>query len=335
MLKVKKPRKLLLWALASSLSLALILVISTEDASSQAVLDADGERPATPPLSTANSVDDTDELSADTPIASIGQTSVTREELWDWVRANPRYLSVFGAQWGQSAALTGLIKDRLLLDAALNAFPAKPDEPPLVAQRRALSQYRAAHLSPKPEIATPDALRGHYERNLDRFGIPPMIRVRELFFPAVDDASLAAARTEANAVYDEIKAGAAMEDFAERFAPDYPSKRNGGDRGYRAATRRPQLQRVTESLEVGQVAPPIELPTGVAIIQLLGRQDGVPASFDDVQDAVRQHFLATKRSDLETNFYRAEGKRRGITILAPEYKQAWTDTALASDNEGL
>jgi hypothetical protein len=269
------------------------------------------------------------------PIAKVGDVTLTREDLWDWVRANPHYLSTFGSAWGQTLALAGLIQDQLLGDAALEAFPSEANQPKAVAKRRAVTQFKKTRLTPAEGSATPEALREHYEEHRDRFGIPPMIRVRELFFPAIDGTSLSAARTEAASVHAKIAAGAAMESFAQRFAPDYPSQRKGGDRGYRALTQRPELERVTASMEIGDISEPIQLPTGFAIIQLLGRREAVPADYKDVKDAVRSHFLMSEQRSLEREFYRAEGKKREVSILVPEYEQAWTDEAIFSREEGL
>lgn len=269
------------------------------------------------------------------PVATVGNATITREDLWNWVRANPQYLSVFGSQWGQSVALTGLIEDRLLRHAAIAAFPAKDDMPANIAQARAVRQYKKKYLTPDPKGATTGALQTYYEKNRDHFGIPPMVRVRELFFPAVDEASMNEAWVQGDVVHKKIIGGQSIESFADRFAPDYPSQKKGGDRGYISLTDRPELARVTASMDLGDISEPVQLPTGVAIIQLLGRRDAVPAAYEDVQDIVRRHFIRAEQQSLKREFFTSESKRQGVRILLPEYRQAWPEERLSSSMESL
>lgn len=268
--------------------------------------------------------DDAARASADDPqqiVAQVGDAPIRLEDLLDWVRGNPTAFSTFGARWGRVAVLNEVIKESLLDAAAAEAYaddPAALSLPAPVLRAR----YRRQFLSPALEISD-DVLRAFYDEHRARFGIPPMVRIRELFFPkpAMDDP--AQARATAWSVYEQLLAGASIDELAREHAPDLPSRAAGGDRGFVSVIERPQLAELTADMAIGSISEPFELPTGYSIIQLLDRRSGVAAPFDAVRSVVKGALIAEREGDLIEEFLNAQARAHGVEILLPEYAEAW------------
>lgn len=275
----------------------------------------------------------TDETGAEDPrhrpVARVGDETIRLSDLFYWVRKHPNELQSFGVQWGRDVVLGRIIRSTLLAAAATEHFaddPAHSGE----SVAKLVNRYRARFLTPPADVGD-DELRTFYEAHIDDFGIPPMVRVRELFFPKttdgvegkISDASVAAARSQAEAVYRELQAGAPFEQFAAEFAPDEPTRALGGDRGFLSLPERPMLAQVTADMSPGDISEPVELDSGFTIVKLLDRRAGVPAPFEEVRGLVARRVLERRRDALVADFFERESERRGVEILLPKFAGAW------------
>jgi foldase protein PrsA len=265
-------------------------------------------------------------------VARVGNDTIRQEDLLDWVRANPKAYSTFGAQWGRIAVLHEVIKESLLNAAAEDAFADDPDAQDLSETALQL-RYRRKFLTPSRTV-TEQELRAFYEQNRARFGIPPMVRVRELFFPKPPVGDADPTRATAWSVYEQLQSGASIADFVKDHAVDYPSRQAGGDRGYLSVVERPQLGQLAETMAAGDISEPIELDSGFSIVQLLDRRSGVAAPFEAVRSAVERALIMEREGDLIADFLATQARDRGVEILLPEYADAWTGvTPEPSTNE--
>ena len=177
---------------------------------------------------------------------------------------------------------------------------------------------------------TDDQLQAFYESHRAQFGIPPMARIRELFFPHPPIGVSEDARATAWAVYEQLRNGASIEDLAAEHGADEVSRRAGGDRGFISLVERPQLAEITADMAPGAFSEPVELTTGYSIVQLVDRRDGIAAPFDAVRDAVERALVAEREGDLIADFLTAQTRARGVEILMPEYAAAWPSLAAES-----
>jgi parvulin-like peptidyl-prolyl isomerase len=254
-------------------------------------------------------------------VARVGGDPIRLEDLLDWARENPLAFNTFGSQWGRNAVLHQLIKHALLSAAAEAAFAEDPDAKGL-SEGALQARYQRRFLTPSP-VVTEDELRAFYTQHQARFGIPPMVRTRELFFQKPAIGAAGDPRAQAWSVYEQLLAGASIEEFAAQYAPDQASRRAGGDRGFLSVNERPQLGELTETMAVGDISEPFELTTGFSIVQLLDWRSGVAAPFDAVRDDVERALMAEREGDLIADFLTAQAREVGVEILLPEYADAW------------
>ena len=255
------------------------------------------------------------------PVARIGQALIRYSDLWYWVRKNPNSLTTFGSQAGRDTVLNTLIKGQLLGAAADERFAGDPAEMAKPAAEK-IRSFRRRYLATPSDIS--DAERhAYYDHHVAELGIPPMLRIRELFFPTSANGSPQAARAQAAAVQAELKAGASFEGLAAKYAPDYPSKLAGGDRGFLSIVDRPLLGDLTATMAPGDISDPVELPEGFSILQFIDRRAAVPATFDEVDAEIKRRVLAEREAALLDQFYLAEARKRGVEILVPDFANAW------------
>ena len=273
--------------------------------------------PQAPPLVSAASPDGDSEMDSSIVIARVGDRSLTFEDLWEWVRSNPNLLASFGVQAGKTAALHSLINATLAEEAARQAFPDLMNSGDPAQRQQAFLKLRRERVPvPSPNDLTREQLKAYYDDHIDAFGIPPMARTRELFFQAARDGSLAEARRKAQEVYEKLEDGVPLAQFAPEHAPDFPSKQAGGDMGFRPLLGRPKLTEVVDSLEPNQISEPVDLGTGIAIVQLLDRRNAVPAPFEAVLPSVRQSLIAAKRAAAEATLFKKRLSARALRSSA-------------------
>jgi hypothetical protein len=262
-------------------------------------------------------------------VAMVNGEPIRLNDLFNAVREDPVAYRNFPTQWGRNEVLHRLIKRKLLTAAAREAFADDPDAKD-VPDDRLRNRYQRRFLSPSTEVSESE-LRAFYTENKARFGIPPMARIRELFFPKTAIGTPSDPRATALSVHEQLVAGASFEEFAKEHGPDHRSRQAGGDRGFLSLVDRPQLQELAEELADGDISKPFELTTGFSIVQLLERRSGVAAPFDAVRDEVEQALIAERRGDLIAEFLTTQARELGVEILVPEYAEAWPSLPLEPD----
>ncbi|MGE3251558.1 MAG: peptidylprolyl isomerase [Hyphomonadaceae bacterium] len=96
----------------------------------------------------------------------------------------------------------------------------------------------------------------------------------EIFLPASNPAEFAEAEAAATRLIAEMQAGAPFPLVARQFSAA-PSAAAGGDLGWLSAGEmRPEVQAVLDTMQQGQVSPPIRVNDGIVIAALRARRDG-------------------------------------------------------------
>jgi|GEM_PF-2066060 peptidyl-prolyl cis-trans isomerase C len=119
-------------------------------------------------------------------------------------------------------------------------------------------------------------------------------------------------RAQADAVLDALKTGQRFSDLAAQH-PDSPNSALGGEIGWVNPKQLPAgLEETLQGLQVGQVAGPLVVPQGLAIVQLLGRRaTEVPAL-----DAVRGQIVQQLRNESLLRYFDALRKDAKIDVTA-------------------
>ncbi len=135
----------------------------------------------------------------------------------------------------------------------------------------------------EPEI-TEASLRERYEREIGQIPPQPQVRARHI---------LVESKEEAEALIEEIAAGADFAALAEEHSTDPGSGPEGGDLGFfgRGQMVAP-FEAAAFSLEPGEVTPePVESRFGFHVIKVEETRERPLPAFEDVEDQLRQIVL--------------------------------------------
>jgi peptidyl-prolyl cis-trans isomerase D len=187
-----------------------------------------------------------------------------------------------------------------------------------------------------------DVLRGEYEEKIDEFTVTEQIQARHILFRI--DAGAAqevseARRAEAQAVLDEIRAGA---DFAEmaREHSDDSSASLGGDLGWFGRGRMTrEFEDAAFALEVGETSDLVETPFGLHIIQVDSYRPEQVRSFEEVRGQLDQR-LAWERAESmiagqADEIRRAVLRRQSLGEIAEQFDLTVVESPLFDAITGL
>ena len=146
--------------------------------------------------------------------------------------------------------------------------------------------YMEQKLGPKMKVELPE-MREYYTSHLKSYDQGAQVSWREVVVEVGKSSSRAEAHAKADALLARLRRG---EDFAAlaKSASDGPNKSDGGlwktSPGSYAV---PAVNAALESLPLGQISPVLEGPTSFHVVLVEARRSAGPATFAEVQDAVR------------------------------------------------
>ena len=162
---------------------------------------------------------------------------------------------------------------------------------------------------------TDDDARRYYERHHDEFRTRDQARVRHILSKPVSDApkEIAASRAKLRRLRKKLAEGA---DFAAtaRAWSDCPSGReSGGMLGWMVrGTTLPAFDEAVFALPVGEVSDVIQSPLGLHLLQVMDRETGREASFEDVRDRIFDLIRHSRRGHALTAFVQQLKKAAAI-----------------------
>ncbi len=157
-----------------------------------------------------------------------------------------------------------------------------------------------------PSMATLEAqARTQYVAERERFTLPPQTRASHILVKGSDNA----ARTKAQQLLDQLKAGTPFEELARKHSDDPGSAARGGSLGWFAAGRMvAEFDAAIEQLKApGDLSPVVKSQFGFHIIRLDERNPAHLQSFESVRDQL----IAPIVQKLRTQTREAEFKRMG------------------------
>lgn len=275
------------------------------------------------------------EIAASEVFASVGETSISREEFEREVYAAARQTYYHGKPPGaeeyiefRKSVADKLIDRHLLLEEAerreIEPDTASIDEriaqyelqygdtdrwqtegPAMVAALR--ERFEEDSLLERLEeevrlIDAPDSamVRAYYEEHPELFTQPASNRIAVILIgvqPSSGPAGWEAARAETRMVVEQLESG---EDFAELAAAHSSdtSASAGGDMGYQhEGALSPDVEAAIADLEVGGVSEPVRVLEGMAIFKLLDRRPQRLHEFDEVEERATQLWIRQAGND--------------------------------------
>lgn len=157
--------------------------------------------------------------------------------------------------------------------------------------QRLVAQTRPDWLQEAPEPSEED-LQRFYNANIGQFVQPEMALVHHIHFSTLgqDETGVRQARERADAVLQELRAGASFGDLVSRYSDDSASRYRGGELGNRYLRRddaavletlgEPFLQALF-AVGVGEVSGVVESNVGFHILNMVDRLDARLLTLDD------------------------------------------------------
>lgn len=198
--------------------------------------------------------------------------------------------------------LDGVLAQTLTTRGALDEhYEQKEPLKPLYlfyTQHRLIKELEKRLFSPQVQVSEQD-IEKYYQENLDRFSQPEMV-------------SLAIVEDEENLInkmYEEMKRGADLFEVASRYYSGEVPVQN-----MQFKKLDPIVQKVTDSLVIGEVSNPFVVQGHHTIIKLIKRTPSTPMPFDHVHDKVAGLVDKEKFSRVRNEYLAALKERSVIEI---------------------
>jgi len=142
---------------------------------------------------------------------------------------------------------------------------------------------------------SPQDLQAYYDQHRDEFRAPEQVNVRQILIKTplpgadgkVDQKGVDAARTKADDVLKQLKAGAKFEDLAKKYSED-PSGKDGGSVGWikRGGFPVPEVDKAAFSLPKGGTSEVINAGYAFVILRVDDKQDAHVKTLAEVKDQI-------------------------------------------------
>jgi peptidyl-prolyl cis-trans isomerase C len=240
--------------------------------------------------------------------------------------------------------LDSLIRFELLARVAEKEGLASDPDVQLTMKKAMVQKMLQKRFSDADGATVADAdLQKYYEAHRDEFVKPARLRVAGAFVGATA-ANRAAKGTQARAALAQVKASEkkdplALQAFARQTSEDAASKAAGGDLGFRsqaelAAQYGPAFATAAAALKDNETVL-VETPNGFWIIRLLGRQDGVERTLEQVKPQITAQLLREKRTKAFDEFVKKLREDSRVTVNEAELEKVPVAQAPAQGMPGM
>jgi peptidyl-prolyl cis-trans isomerase D len=194
---------------------------------------------------------------------------------------------------------------------------------------------------------TPEDLRSYYDQHRDEFRVPEQVNVRHILIKTpppgpdgkVDQKAVDAARTKAEDILKQLKAGANFEALAKKYSEDPGSAKNGGSLGWIGRGRTvPEFEKVAFSLPKGGTSELVKSSYGFHIIHVDDKQEAHTKSLDEVKGQIEpliKQQKAARIAESQANALLAQARANGLDQAAAAKGLPVITTDFFSRNESL
>lgn len=167
------------------------------------------------------------------------------------------------------------------------------DGVPSVAAADAVDRWLDRHIAlPEPDES---ACRRHFAAHASRYALGEQVHIRHILFGVTAGMPVNALRERAEQVLIEVRANPTLFAGRARELSNCPSGAQGGDLGWLGSNdcvpelARELLGQSEDQAHVGVLPRLVHSRFGFHVIEVLAREPGQSVTFEQVQDAVRQH----------------------------------------------
>ncbi len=126
----------------------------------------------------------------------------------------------------------------------------------------------------------------YYLQHKNKFFIPDQLHLAHILIsvnPGAMEKGWEEGLKKAENIYRQLSLGADFSLMARKFSSDSATRSGGGDLGWRHVGQLlPELDKVAQTLQVGQISKPIRTIYGFHILKLLDKKNGRQLSFDEI-----------------------------------------------------
>lgn len=171
---------------------------------------------------------------------------------------------------------------------------------------------------------TPQELQQYYRQNQDQYRVPEQVNLSMILVkapPASDQKALDAAKTKADDVLKQLKAGGNFADLAKKNSEDPDSASKGGSLGWiqRGRIPIPEIEQAAFSLPKGQISGIIRTPVGFQILRVEDHQTAHLKSLDEVKAEIEPILTsqkASQKADALANTVANQARTNGLAKAA-------------------
>ena len=227
--------------------------------------------------------------------------------------------------------LDNLVRFELLAKAAEKEGLASDPDVQLTMRKimvQKLVQKRFAEGDPSKEVPEADAQK-YFDTHKDEFVKPAKVRLAGVLV-AAGDKDRGARSAQASKLLAQVKAGmkknpAALQALARESSDDAASKAAGGDLGFKT---RDELARqggqafADAAFALKEGSPVVlETPQGFWIVQVIGRQDEVVRTFDQVKAQIQGRLAREKRTKDFDDYVKRLREEARVQVNEPELEK--------------
>ncbi len=194
---------------------------------------------------------------------------------------------------------------------------------------------------------TDQDLQAYYDQHREEYRVPEQVKVSHILIksplPApgakVDEKAIADARTKAEGVLKELKAGGDFAKLAEKYSDDPGSAKSGGDLGWIGRGRTvPEFEKAAFSLGKGQTSDLVKSSYGFHIIHVEDKQDAHLKTLaevkSEIEEKVKQQKVA-RATEAAANALLSQARTDGFDKAAAAKGQAAVTTEFFRRTDSL
>jgi peptidyl-prolyl cis-trans isomerase D len=193
---------------------------------------------------------------------------------------------------------------------------------------------------------TDQDLQSYYDQHRDEFRVPEQVKVTHILIKTPlptpgakeDEKAIADARTKAEDVLKQVKAGGDFAKLAEKYSDDPGSAKSGGELGWIGRGRTvPEFEKAAFSLGKGQTSDLIKSSYGFHIIRVEDKQEAHLKSLAEVKNEIEEKVKQQKTAqatEAAANALLSQARTNGIDKAAAAKGQSaiTTDFFAKTDN---
>jgi len=233
-------------------------------------------------------------------VARIGSRKITENSFKSRMLDVPTYYRGFlETEGGRRQYLEGIVNESVLVELAeAKGIHRRPEvrERMDAMKDQILLESVVEDLKKDQLKVSDEEISEYYEQRREFYLHPPRASVSHI---------LVGTKTEAQKIYNDIKAGASFSQMAKKHSIDRETAAQGGDLGYfEKGEMVPEFEEAAFALkETGDVSDVIKTAFGWHIIKLTGRSTATSKTKDDAREEIVQ-LLGKEKLDNLLQFYK-------------------------------